>query len=97
VSVKKRRVDAGSSYQEDGTAANITIVKMWFCFVFGVACVTCGIVGIWASYSQDSSSIYFAWLASVYVPVLRANAVACLVLGAILVRRGWTLTQFRSP
>jgi hypothetical protein len=89
VNSKKKRVDAGSSHQEEGATSNVAVVKMWFCFVFGVVCVSCGIMGIWASHSEGISSIYFAWLGSAYVPVLRATAAACLILGAILVRRGW--------
>ena len=87
VNAKKGR--AGSLHQEDGATSNAAVVQMWFCFVFGVVCVSYGIMGIWTSYSQVPSSIYFARLGSAYVPVLRANAAACLILGAILVRRGW--------
>jgi hypothetical protein len=88
VNAKKRRVDAGGPHQEEATG-KVAVIAMWFCFVLGVACVSCGIMGIWASHSQSSSVVYFARLGSAYVPVLRATAAVCLVLGAILVRRGW--------
>src|ERR1700744_4866243 len=69
VNAKKRRVDAGNFHQEEGATSNAALVQMWFCFVFGVVCVSCGIMGIGVSYSQAPSSIYFARLGSAYVPV----------------------------
>jgi hypothetical protein len=89
VNAKKRRLDAKSSNHEEGVTANVAVVERWFCFVLGVVCVACGVMGILTSHSQGPSSIYFARLGSAYVPILRTTAVACLVLGAILVRRGW--------
>jgi hypothetical protein len=89
VKAKDMRVDAGSSHQEARADTNVAVVEMWFCFVLGVVCMYCGIAGIWASHSHGLLSIHFARLGSAYVPVLRATAIACLILGAILIRHGW--------
>jgi hypothetical protein len=85
----KRSANTGSSHREEHPTAMVAVIEMWFCFVLGTACVSCGIMGLWVSHSESTSSIHFARLGSAYVPVLRATAVACLVLGAMLVRRGW--------
>jgi hypothetical protein len=67
-----------------------TAVAMWFCCLLGVACVLFGIDGIYTSFSQEASSVRFEWLGFGYVPLLRGTAVASVVLGGMLVRRGWS-------
>ena len=61
---------------------------MWFCCALGVACVLFGIDGIYTSFSQEASSVRFEWLGFGYVPLLRGTAVASVVLGGMLLRRG---------
>jgi hypothetical protein len=41
-------------------------------------------------FSQEASSVRFEWLGFGYVPLLRGTAVASVVLGGMLVRRGWS-------
>jgi hypothetical protein len=69
---------------------NWTAVAMWFCCLLGVACVLFGIDGIYTSFSQEASSVRFEWLGFGYVPLLRGTAVVSVVLGGMLVRRGWS-------
>jgi hypothetical protein len=76
--------------RENIAPANWTAVAMWFCCLLGVACVLFGIDGIYTSFSQEASSVRFEWLGFGYVPLLRGTAVASVVLGGMLVRRGWS-------
>lgn len=76
--------------RENIAPANWTAVAMWFCCLLGVACVLFGIDGIYTSFSQEASSGRFEWLGFGYVPLLRGTAVASVVLGGMLVRRGWS-------
>jgi hypothetical protein len=76
--------------RENIAPANWTGVAMWFCCLLGVACVLFGIDGIYTSFSQEASSVRFEWLGFGYVPLLRGTAVASVVLGGMLVRRGWS-------
>ena len=75
---------------ENIAPANWTAVAMWVCCVLGVGCVLFGIDGICTSFSQQASSVRFEWLGFGYVPLLRSTAVASVVLGGMLVRRGWS-------
>jgi hypothetical protein len=70
------------------TSPNIVIVEQRLCFLFGFICMVCGGLGICMKYSLDLSSGDILWLGSVYRPALWFTAVACLVLGAVLLRRG---------
>jgi hypothetical protein len=83
---------AGSS-KRDGDATTptnpaIVAVEQWLCLLLGFVCMACGVWGICMKYSLDLSSAYISWLGSAYGPILRFTAVACLVSGAVLVRRG---------
>jgi hypothetical protein len=70
------------------TSPNIVVAEQWLCFLLGFICVACGGWGICMKYSLDLSSGYISWLGSAYGPTLRFTAVACLVSGAVLLRRG---------
>jgi hypothetical protein len=71
------------------TNPNIAMAEQWLCFLLGLICMVCGIVGICMKYSQGPSSAYIPWLGSAYGPTLRFTAIACFGLGAVLVRWGW--------
>ena len=66
------------------------VVEQWICFVLGFACVAFGIWGTFMKPGQYAPSAYIARLGSLYVPALRMTAVACLGMGLVLLRRGWT-------
>lgn len=66
------------------------VVEQWICFVLGVACTAFGAWGICMRPGQYALSEYIAWLRSLYVPALRLTAIACLGMGVMLIRRGWS-------
>jgi hypothetical protein len=75
--------------QKDAPPRTI-VVEQWLCFVWGFVCMAFGIWGIFMESGQDTLPAYLAWLGSLYMPALRATAVACLGMGAVLIRRSWT-------
>jgi hypothetical protein len=83
---------AGNSERDEeaSTPTNPTIVavEQWLCLLLGFTCMGCGGWGICVKYSLDLSSGYISWLGSAYGPTSRLTAVACLVLGSVLVRLG---------
>jgi len=66
----------------------IVAIEQWICLVLGVACIASGIWGVFLKLNQNVRPADFAWLAMAYVPTLRITAVACFVMGLVLVRRG---------
>jgi len=66
------------------------VVEQWICFVLGFVCMAFGIWGICMKPGQYDLPAHIAWLGSLYIPALRVTAVACLGMGVVLVRRGWT-------
>jgi hypothetical protein len=66
----------------------IVPIEQWICLVLGVVCIVSGTCGVFLKLSQNALPAYLAWLAMAYVPTLRITAVACLVMGLVLVRRG---------
>ena len=66
----------------------IVAIEQWVCMVLGVVCIASGTCGIFMKLSQNALPAYLAWLTMAYVPTLRITAVACLVMGLVLVRRG---------
>jgi hypothetical protein len=76
---------------EENAVANPRVVAMqqWICFLLGLICISCGIVGIWIKRDEALGSADIAWLGSAYWPTLRLTAVICVALGVALVRRGW--------
>jgi hypothetical protein len=87
---KKRPAGSTAADEEIPSHKNPTIVvaEQWLCFLLGFICMVCGGWGICMKYSLDLSSGYISWLGSAYGPALRFTAVACLVSGAVLLRRG---------
>ena len=87
---KKRPASSSARDEEVPTpiSPNIVAVEQWICLLLGFVCIACGGLGICMNYSLDLSSGYVSWLGSAYEPTLRLTAVACLVSGAVLVRRG---------
>jgi hypothetical protein len=70
------------------TIPRIVVAEQWLCFLLGLTCMICGIYGLFVQYNQDSSFAYIRWLGPAYGPILRSTAIACFVLGAVLVRCG---------
>jgi hypothetical protein len=67
----------------------IVAIEQWICLVLGVVCIASGTYGVFLKLSQNALPAYLAWLTTAYVPTLRITAVACLVMGLVLVRRGF--------
>jgi hypothetical protein len=66
----------------------IVVAEQWLCFLLGLICVICGVCGLFMKYNQDSPFACIRWLGAAHEPILRATAIACVVVGAILVRCG---------
>jgi hypothetical protein len=66
----------------------IVVAEQWLCFLWGLICMICGVCGLFMKYHQDSPFAYIRWLGPAHEPILRATAIACFVMGAILVRCG---------
>jgi hypothetical protein len=66
----------------------IVAIEQWICLLLGVVCIASGTWGVFLKLSQNALPSHLAWLAMAYVPTLRITAVACLVMGLVLVRRG---------
>jgi hypothetical protein len=79
----------GADKQNKASLATIAAIEQWVCFVLGIICMAFGIWGMCMKCSVDTLRADIAWLGPVYVPTLRVTAVVCLVMGAVLVRRGW--------
>jgi hypothetical protein len=75
--------------QKDAPPGTI-VIEQWICLVLGFACMAFGIWGICMRLGQYALPASIAWLGSLYVPALRVTAVACLGMGVVLIRRGWT-------
>ena len=67
----------------------IVAIEQWICLALGVVCIASGTCGVFLKLSQNDLPAHLTWLAMAYVPVLRITSVACLVMGLVLVRRGW--------
>src|SRR3984885_1628106 len=66
----------------------IVVAEQWLCFLLGLICMICGVYGLFMKYNQDSRFAFLRWLGPAYGPTLRFIALACFVLGAVLVRLG---------
>jgi hypothetical protein len=66
----------------------IVVAEQWICFLLGLICVICGVCGLFMKYNQDSPFACIRWLGAAHEPILRVTAIACVVVGAILVRCG---------
>jgi hypothetical protein len=78
--------------RKDSRFELIVAIEQWICLVLGAVCIASGTWGVFLRLSQNALPKHLAWLAMAYVPTLRITAVACLVMGLVLVRRG--LAQF---
>jgi hypothetical protein len=74
--------------RKDSRFKLIVAIERWVCLVLGVLCIASGTRGVFLKLSQNALPASLAWLAIAYVPTLRIAAVACLVMGLVLVRRG---------
>jgi hypothetical protein len=77
--------------KDEGTTRivpRIVVAEQWLCFLLGLICVICGVCGLFMKYNQDSPFACIRWLGPAHEPILRATAIACVVVGAILVRCG---------
>jgi hypothetical protein len=74
--------------RKDSRFELIVAIEQWICLVLGAVCIASGTYGVFLKLSQNALPAYFAWLTTAYVPTLRVTAVACLVMGLVLVRRG---------
>jgi hypothetical protein len=81
---KKSRKEA----RKDSRFGLIVAIEQWICLILGVVCIASGTWGVFLNLSQNALPAYLVWLAMAYVPTLRIIAVACLVMGLVLVRRG---------
>ena len=85
-----RRRDQNTK-RDDGTPRTIpriVVAEQWLCFLLGLICLICGVCGLFMKYNQDSRFAFLRWLGPAYGPTLRFIALACFVLGAVLVRLG---------
>ena len=78
------------THQAASPHAVLPAIELWLCFILGLICMICGILGLCTAPSQAPPSVDTAWLRAAYVPALRVTAVACFLMGAILGRKGWT-------
>ena len=87
-SAERRMKNNREEEREDSRFGLIVAIEQWICLVLGVACIASGIWGVFLKLNQNVRPADFAWLAMAYVPTLRITAVACFVMGLVLVRRG---------
>jgi hypothetical protein len=76
--------------REDSRFKLIAAIEQWICLVLGIACMVSGTLGISMNPGQNDLPAHLAWTGFGYVPLLRITAAACLALGVVLVRLGWT-------
>jgi len=70
------------------TIPRIVVAEQWLCFLLGLICMICGVYGLFMKYRQDSPFAYIQWLGPAYGLILRSIAIACVVLGVVLIRCG---------
>jgi hypothetical protein len=68
----------------------IIVIEQWLCLVLGIVCMVLGILGISVRPGQSALPAHHAWAGLGYVTLLRITAAACLAVGVVLVRLGWT-------
>jgi hypothetical protein len=80
-----------NSKRDEGTTLivpRVVVAEQWLCFLLGLICIICGVCGLFMKYNQDSPFAYIRWLGPAHEPILRFTAIACFVVGAVLVRCG---------
>lgn len=75
---------------ERNSPSNTIVVEQWICFILGFTCVAFGAWGLCLRAGRHPLSYQIAWLGSLYVPALRLTAAACIGMGLMLTRRGWS-------
>ena len=66
----------------------IVVAEQWLCFLLGLICVICGVCGLFMKYEQDSPFASIGWLGAANGLLLRSTAIACFVVGSVMVRCG---------
>jgi hypothetical protein len=87
--VKQNSAAREKTHQAESHNAVLPAIELWLCFILGVLCMICGILGLCMASSQAPAPTDTAWLRTAYVPALRVTSVACFLMGAILGRKGW--------
>lgn len=85
-----RRIPQQEETGQRSPSPNTIVIEQWICFVLGFACMAFGAWGIYVRPGQHALSRHIAWLGSLYAPLLRLTAIACLGVGLMLMRRGWS-------
>jgi hypothetical protein len=87
----ERRIEKKRAAGQSGFPFSlIVVIEQWICLVLGIVCMVSGTLGISMSPGQNDLPAHLAWAGLGYVPLLRVTAAACLALGVVLVRLGWT-------
>lgn len=89
-SLRKRKIRKKEEIEQKSAPSGTIVVEQWICFMLGSACTALGAWGIFMRLGPYALSEYIAWLGSLHVPVLRLTAVACLGMGLMLIRQGWS-------
>jgi hypothetical protein len=85
------RGEGQKTKRDEGTTRivpRIVVAEQWLCFLLGLICVICGVCGLFMKCDQDSLFACIRWLGAANGPILRSTAIACSVVGAVLVRCG---------
>ena len=90
LSAGRRKMRKREKIEQKGASPKTIVLEQWICFVLGFVCMAFGAWGICVRPGQYALSECIAWLGSLYVPALRLTAVACLGMGVMLIRRGWS-------
>jgi hypothetical protein len=85
---EQKRKENTEEERKDPRFGLIITIEQWICLLLGIACIASGIWGVFLKPSQNPLPASLAWFATAFVPTLRITAVACLVMGLVLVRRG---------
>jgi hypothetical protein len=78
--------------RDEGTTRivpRIVVAEQWLCFLLGMICMICGVCGLFMKYNHDLTPLaHLRRLGPAYGAILRSSAIACFVVGAVLVRCG---------
>jgi hypothetical protein len=72
------RLGGQNTKRDEGTPRIVprsVVADQWLCFLLGLICVICGVCGLFMKYAANGL-------------LLRSTAIACFVVGAVLVRCG---------
>jgi hypothetical protein len=84
----ERRRGVQNSKRDEGTTfivPHVVVAEQWLCLLLGMIC---GVCGLFMKYNQDSPFAYIRWLGPAHEPILRFTAIACFIVGAVLIRCG---------